>query len=73
MLSTVVVSELLAHVHFSNRKKGYDPELAFMAILNRHFQILDVNDEVARVAGRLREITSLTTALHIWHSKLRML
>lgn len=54
-VSTVVVSELLAHVHFANRHRaGFDPELDLLAILNRHFQILDVNGEVARAAGRLR-------------------
>jgi predicted nucleic acid-binding protein len=54
-VSTVVVSELLAHVHFANRNRaGFDPELDLLAILNRHFQILDVNGEVARAAGRLR-------------------
>lgn len=54
-ISTVVVSELLAHVHFSNRQRtGFDPELALLAILNRHFQILEVNGEVAKAAGRLR-------------------
>lgn len=54
-VSAVVVSELLAHVHFANRQKaGYDPELDLLAIMNRHFQILDVTDAVARAAGRLR-------------------
>src|SRR3989337_2701447 len=54
-VSTVVVSELLAHVHFTNRHRaGFDPELDLLAILNRHFQVLDVNGEVARAAGRLR-------------------
>jgi len=53
-VSTVVVSELLAHVHFAHRNKGYAPELDLLAILNRHFQMLDVNGDVARAAGRLR-------------------
>ncbi len=54
-VSTVVVSELLAHVHFTNRhRSGYDPELDLLAILSRHFRILEVNGEVARAAGRLR-------------------
>lgn len=53
-VSTVVVSELLAHVHFAHRNRGYDPELDLLAILNRHFQILEVDGEVARAAGRLR-------------------
>jgi len=54
-ISTVVVSELLAHVHFTNRySTGYDPELDLLAIINRHFEILDVNGAVARAAGRLR-------------------
>ncbi len=54
-VSTVVMSELLAHVHFVNRHQaGYDLELDLLAILNRHFQVLDVNSEVARAAGRLR-------------------
>jgi len=54
-VSTVVVSELLAHAHFASRDRvGYDPELDLLAIINRHFQILDVDYEVARAAGRLR-------------------
>ncbi len=54
-VSTVVVSELLAHVYFTSRDRaGYDPELDLLAILNRHFQMLDVNGDVARAAGRLR-------------------
>lgn len=54
-VSTVVVSELLAHVYFANRHRvGYDPELDLLAIINRHFQVLDVNGDVARAAGRLR-------------------
>ncbi len=54
-VSTVVVSELLAHVHFASRSRaGYDPELDLLAILNRHFQVLDVCGDVARAAGRLR-------------------
>jgi len=54
-VSTVVVSELLAHVYFANRDNaGYDPELDLLAIINRHFQILDVNGAVAKAAGRLR-------------------
>lgn len=54
-VSSVVVSELLAHVYFANRHNaGYDPELDLLAILNRHFHILDVNGLVARAAGRLR-------------------
>jgi predicted nucleic acid-binding protein len=54
-VSTVVVSELLAHIHFTNRDRaGFDPELDLLAILNRHFQMLEVNGEVARAAGRLR-------------------
>ncbi|AEJ61481.1 PilT protein domain protein [Spirochaeta thermophila DSM 6578] len=53
-VSTVVVSELLAHVHFAHRNTGYDPELDLLAILDRHFQVLDVNGDVARAAGRLR-------------------
>lgn len=54
-VSTVVISELLAHVHFAHRNDaGYDPELDFLAIMNRHFRILDVNDAVTRAAGRLR-------------------
>ena len=54
-VSTVVVSELLAHVYFANRHKvGYDPELDLLAIMNRHFQILDVTGDVAKAAGRLR-------------------
>ncbi len=54
-VSNVVVSELLAHVHFTNRvRAGYDPELDLLSILNRHFQILDVDGAIARAAGRLR-------------------
>lgn len=54
-VSTVVVAELLAHVHFASRHQtGVDPELDLLAILNRHFQLLDVNGDVARAAGRLR-------------------
>lgn len=54
-VSTVVISELLAQVHYANRHRvGYDPELDLLAILNRHFHVLDVNSEVARAAGRLR-------------------
>ena len=53
-VSTVVVSELLAHVHFAHRNTSYDPELDLLAILTRHFQMLDVNGDVARAAGRLR-------------------
>lgn len=54
-VSTVVVSELLAHVHFAHRgRSGYDAELDLLAILNRHFQVLDVNGDIARAAGRLR-------------------
>jgi predicted nucleic acid-binding protein len=53
-VSTVVVSELLTHVHFTHRGKGYDPELDLLSILNRHFLVLDVSGEVARAAGRLR-------------------
>lgn len=54
-VSTVVVSELLAHVHFANRYNlAYDPELDFLAIINRWFQILDVTGDVAKAAGRLR-------------------
>src|SRR5271167_2697799 len=54
-VSTVVVSELLAHVHYASRNQaGYDPELDLLAILNRHFEVLDVTGDVARAAGRLR-------------------
>jgi len=54
-VSSVVVSELLAHVHFAHRHNaGYDPELDLLAIMNRHFQILDVDGVVARAAGKLR-------------------
>ncbi|MCL4742293.1 MAG: PIN domain-containing protein [Phycisphaerales bacterium] len=54
-VSTVVVSELLAHVHFAHRNNtGYDPELDLMAIMNRHFRILEVDGAVASAAGRLR-------------------
>lgn len=54
-VSTIVVSELLAHLHFEHRHNtGYDPELDLMAILNRHFRILNVDGPVASAAGRLR-------------------
>jgi predicted nucleic acid-binding protein len=54
-VSTVVVSELLSHVHYANRHNtGYDPELDLLAIMDRHFQVLDVDGAVARAAGRLR-------------------
>lgn len=53
-VSTVVVSELLAHAHFANRNNGYDAELDLLAILNRHFHVLEVCGDVARSAGRLR-------------------
>jgi predicted nucleic acid-binding protein len=54
-VSTVVVSELLAHVHYASRNRaGYDPELDLLAILDRHFEVLDVTGDVARAAGRLR-------------------
>lgn len=54
-VSTVVVSELLAHVYFANRHNtGYDAELDLLAIMSRHFQILDVDNAVAKAAGRLR-------------------
>lgn len=54
-VSAVVVSELLAHAHFNSRNQvGYDPELNLLAILNRHFQILDVDEDIAKAAGRLR-------------------
>ena len=54
-VSTVVVSELLAHAHFGSRRNaGYDPELDLLAILDQHFQILNVDTDVARAAGRLR-------------------
>ena len=56
-VSTVVVSELLAHVYFANRHNaGYDPELDLLAIINRHFQILDVNGPLQggwEAAGKL--------------------
>src|SRR4051812_20959525 len=54
-VSTVVVSELLAHAHCDSRSRtGYDPEFDLLSILNQHFQILDVDKEVAKAAGRLR-------------------
>jgi predicted nucleic acid-binding protein len=54
-VSTVVLSELLSHFLYTNRNNaGYDPELDLLAILDRHFQILDVDGAVARAAGRLR-------------------
>lgn len=54
-VSNVVVSELLSNLHYENRHKaGYDPELTFMATITHHFELLDVNDDVAKQAGRLR-------------------
>lgn len=51
-VSTVVVSELLAHAY--HRNTGYDQEKDLLAIINRHFQVLEVDSEVAKVAGKLR-------------------
>ena len=54
-VSSVVVSELLAHLHFVSRHKtGYDPELDLLGILERHFRMLNVDGDIARAAGRLR-------------------
>ena len=54
-VSTVVVAELLAGSYYANRAhSGYDPELDLLAILDRHFQVVDVNATVAKAAGRLR-------------------
>ncbi len=54
-VSTVVVSELLSFAHFESRARvGYDPELSLLATLQRHFEMVDVTERVARVAGRLR-------------------
>jgi predicted nucleic acid-binding protein len=54
-VSIVVVSELIAHVHLDSRNEvGYDPEFNLLAILNCHFQILDVTEDIAKAAGRLR-------------------
>lgn len=57
-ISTVVVSEILSHAHFTNRHNaGFDPDLHVMAILSRNFEILDVDRDVAKAAGRLRGVT----------------
>lgn len=54
-VSTVVVSELIANAHFQNRNiTGFDPELQLMETLNQHFQILVLDEDIARMAGRLR-------------------
>lgn len=54
-ISTIVVSELLAQLYFTNRQQaGYDEELYLLAILHHHFQVLDVTGEIAQAAGRLR-------------------
>src|ERR1051325_2870962 len=54
-VSTVVVAELLSHLHYEGRDiAGYDPELDLKAILDRHFNVIDVTGDVARAAGRLR-------------------
>lgn len=54
-ISAIVLSELLSHVYFANRHNaGYDPELDLLAIINRHFQVLNVDGDVAKAAGRLR-------------------
>ena len=54
-VSTVVVSELLAHLIRQPRQvAGYDPDLHLTALLTRHFQVLDVSESVARAAGRLQ-------------------
>jgi predicted nucleic acid-binding protein len=54
-VSTVVVTELLSHAHYSTRHTtGYDPELDLMTIIARHFQVLDINEQITRAAGRLR-------------------
>ena len=54
-VSSVVVSELIAHLHLASRNQvGYDPELNLLATLNRYFQILDVTEDIAKAAGRLR-------------------
>lgn len=54
-ISTVVVSELLAHAHFDARSRaGYDPELTLMQTLQRNFKILEVSETIAKASGRLR-------------------
>lgn len=53
-VSTVVVAELLSKLHFQHRGTGYDPELDLLSIINRHFRMLEVDDTVAKAAGRLR-------------------
>jgi predicted nucleic acid-binding protein len=54
-VSTVVVSELLSHHRFETRQRaGYDPELALLATLDRHFDMVPVCENVAKTAGRIR-------------------
>lgn len=58
-ISTVVVSELLAYLIQQPRNQtGYDPELFLTALINRYFAVLDVDEVVARAAGRLRASVS---------------
>ena len=58
-MSTVVVSELLTFLIQKPRQEaGYDAELFLTALINRHFSILDVDETVARAAGRLRGTVS---------------
>jgi predicted nucleic acid-binding protein len=54
-ISTVVVAELLTFLIQKPRNEaGYDAELFLTSLINRHFAVLDVNETVARAAGRLR-------------------
>lgn len=54
-VSTVVVSELLAFLIQKPRDQaGYDPDLFLTALINQHFSVIDVDEPIARTAGRLR-------------------
>jgi len=55
-VSTVVVSELFAKAYFDFNRNAtpYDPEQRLGAIIDRHFEVLDVQHDIALAAGRLR-------------------
>jgi len=54
-ISAVVVSELLTFlIQKPQNEAGYDAELFLTSLINRHFTILDLDEVVARTAGRLR-------------------
>lgn len=54
-ISVVVASEILAHVHFDRRDRmGYDPELFLTETLQRNFEIIDIDRNIAKTSGILR-------------------